>query len=301
VNIDVYRPEVAGAQVDTKRKPVIIIACGGGGKDPTTGSPLTGKHAAGYHDLGEALSRAGFWAIIPSRRGDPKRTPQMRDNLAPQFHRLPEELFQDQGPNDGGHSHRRHVAELAWLVENLHSIFGPYLDVRRVGILGKSAGGGVALAAAAQLGERIASVALWGSALRTSQWFAGPKADAFFSEVLDRRGVRYQRDTFLHEMCDAIDFVGAVHPPALFACAVSDPYAPVPPEPDKWSQLSEQVELMRYAARCRYAKVVGVKGAEHSMFVEQPAWGAYISTLAGWFTETLLQKPVAPTGSSAEN
>ena len=175
MNIDVYRPEVAGAQVDTKRKPVIIIACGGGGKDPTTGSPLTGKHAAGYHDLGEALSRAGFWAIIPSRRGDPKRTPQMRDNLAPQFHRLPEELFQDQGPNDGGHSHRRHVAELAWLVENLHSIFGPYLDVRRVGILGKSAGGGVALAAAAQLGERIASVALWGSALRTSSGLQVPR------------------------------------------------------------------------------------------------------------------------------
>lgn len=105
---------------------------------------------------------------------------------------------------------------------------------------------------------------------------------------MSKKLAAYHRETFLHEMCDAIDFAGQVESPAMFACAVSDPYAPIPPEPDKWSSLSEQVELMRYAIRCRYAKVVGVKGAEHTMFVGQPAWAAYISTLVGWFAETLL-------------
>jgi hypothetical protein len=69
---------------------------------------------------------------------------------------------------------------------------------------------------------------------------------------------------------------------------VPDPYAENPPERDPWTSLEEQVELMRYAIRSRYAKVVGVKGAEHTMFAEHPAWEAYVSTLIGWFAETLL-------------
>lgn len=291
INIDIYPPQVpdAGGGFENRRRPVILVVCGGGGKDPRTGSPLVGKHAAGYHDLGEAFSRAGFWGIIPSRRGDPQRTTELRGNLAPEFrHRLPEELLHDEGPNDGDHSHRRHVTELTWLVETLPSIFGSDLDVRRVRILGKSAGGGVALAAAAELGERIASVALWGSALTTSQWFAGPKSDLHFDKVLDQRGIQYNKGMFLHDVCDAIAFVGQVASPTLFTCAVPDPYAEKPPERDPWTSLEEQVELMRYAIRCRYAKVVGVKGAEHTMFAEHPAWEAYVSTLVGWFAETLL-------------
>ncbi|MCI0538888.1 MAG: hypothetical protein L0Z50_27085 [Verrucomicrobiales bacterium] len=290
INIDVYKPQSTDSQSNVDRRPAIIIVCGGGGKDARTGSPLVGKHAAGYHDLGEALSRAGFWGIIPSRRGDPQRTTDLQANLAAQFRlRLPEALLQDEGPNDGVHSHRQHVAELTWLVENLDSIFGAELDTGRIGIIGKSAGGGVALAVAAESGKRITSVALWGSALKTSQWFAGPKADSFFQEVLDKRGVHYHRETFLQEMCDSIDFVGQVESPTLFACSMSDPYAPVPPEPDKWSSVSEQIELMRYATRCRYAKVVGLKGAEHTMYAEQPMWRAYASTLTQWFDETLVR------------
>ena len=289
INIDVYKPQADGALSNKKRYPAVVVVCGGGGKDACTGSPLIGKYVARYHDLGEALSRAGFWAFIPSRRGDPQQTSEMYANLAPQFRsRLPKVLFQDDGPNEGLHSHRNQVAELIWLVENIPSIFGPDVDVRHVGFIGKSAGGGVALAAAAELGKRVASVALWGSALRTSQWFGGPKADSFFEEVLNKRGTRYNRETFLRDMCDAIDFVNQVESPTLFACAVADPYAPKPPEPDKWSSLNEQIELMRYAIRCRYAKVVGVKGAEHTMFAEHPAWEAYVSTLIGWFAETLL-------------
>jgi len=296
INVDVYEPQTAGSRASDDPKPALLVVSGGGGKDTCTGSPLIGKHAAGYHDLGVALSEAGFWTIIPSRRGDPQRFAQSRAGVAAQFRdRLPADLLQDEGPNDGFHTHRRHVAELTWLAENLSFIFGPGLDVRRVGIVGKSAGGGVALAAAAELGKRVASVALWGSALKTSQWFAGPKADSFFEEVLSKRGIRYQREAFLQEMCDAIDFVGRVQAPILFGCAMPDPYAPVPPEPDKWTSLSEQVELMNYAIRCRNARVSGLKGAEHSMYKEHPGWHAYISGLIGWFAETM------PDGEEAAN
>jgi pimeloyl-ACP methyl ester carboxylesterase len=213
----------------------------------------------------------------------------VRSDLAANFReRLPDGLFADEGPNQGRYSHRQHVAELRWLVENLSENFGPDLDVTRVGILGDSAGGGVALALAAELNERIASVALWGSALRTSQWFTGPNADSFFEEVLDASHVRYDRRTFLLELCDAIDFVGQVTAPIMFTCAMHDPYALVPTKPDKWSSFGEQIELMRYAIHSRYGKVLAIKGAEHTMYLEHPAWRPYISGLTGWFAETLL-------------
>jgi pimeloyl-ACP methyl ester carboxylesterase len=110
--------------------------------------------------------------VIPSRRSDPQRTIQARTNLADTFReRLPAELLKDEGPNQGTYSHRNHEAELTLLIENLAAIVGPDVDNRRVGILGDSAGGGVALVAASKLGERVDSIALLGSALKTSQWF----------------------------------------------------------------------------------------------------------------------------------
>lgn len=290
INIDIYPPQLpdAGGGLANRPRPAILVACGGGGKDPSAGKSLIGKLAASYHDLGESFSHAGFWTIIPSRRGDPLRTINVRPNLAANFRkRLPDQLFADEGPNQGRYSHRQQVAELRWLIENITENFGPDLDASRVGVLGDSAGGGVALALAAELNERIASVALWGSALRTSQWFTGPKAESFFKEVLDASGVRYDRNGFLLELCDAVDFVGRVRAPMLFACAVADPYAPVPTKPDKWSSIGEQIELMRYAIHSRYGKMIAVKGAEHTMYSEHPAWHPYISALTGWFKETL--------------
>ncbi|HEV2842614.1 MAG TPA: hypothetical protein VGW39_14925 [Chthoniobacterales bacterium] len=288
INVDVYAPRGSDVRDAKDSNPAVVVVCGGGGKDARTGKEtLIGKHAAAYHDLGESLSDAGFWAIIPSRRGDPQRTQALHQNLSPQFGRLPQVLFVDEGPNEGPHSHKSHVVELTYLVENLASIFGPGLDVTRVGLLGKSAGGGVALATAATVGNRISSVALWGSALRTSQWFTGPKADSFFYEVLDSRGVSYDKEAFLDGMCDAIDYVAQIEVATLFACAAFDPYAPTPPEFDKWSSASEQLELMRYAIHSRYSKTVTVKGAEHTMYKEHLAWRPYIKTLTEWFSETL--------------
>ena len=143
------------------------------------------------------------------------------------------------------------------------------------------------MALATELSERIASVALWGSALRTSQWSTGPKADSFFQEVLDARRVLCDRRTFVLELCDAIDFVGQVTAPIMFTCGVPDPYTLVPTKPDKWSSIGEQIELMRCAVHSRYGKVLAIKGAEHTMYMEHPAWRSYISGLIGWFAETL--------------
>ncbi|MCI0538889.1 MAG: alpha/beta hydrolase fold domain-containing protein [Verrucomicrobiales bacterium] len=291
INIDVYPPQLANREgvLGNRPRPAILVACGGSGKDPAVGKSLIGKLAASYHDLGESFSLAGFWTIIPSRRGDPQRTVEGSSNLAANFSkRLPRQLFADEGPNQGSYSHRKHVAELRWLVENLSENFGPDLDSSRIGVLGDSAGGGVALALSAELNARVASVALWGGALRASQWFTGHKADSFFQEILDASAVRYDRETFLLELCDAVDFVDKVAAPMMFGCAVPDPYALVPSKPDKWSSIGEQIELMRCAIRSRYGKVLGVKGAEHTMYREHPAWPPYISALTAWFEETLL-------------
>lgn len=288
INIDVYPPAAPAPSGGFATRPVVIVACGGAGKDLRLGKSLVGKFAASYHDIGEWLAGAGFWAIIPSRRGDPQRTNEARTKLADTFRdRLPAELLKDEGPNEGAYSHRNHEAELTWLIENLAAVVDLGVDNRRLGILGDSAGGGVALAAAAKLGERVASIALWGSALKTSQWFVGPKADSFFEEILIKPGIRYARQEFLREMCDAVDFVGRIEVPIMFACAVTDPYAPSPSSSDKWSDVNQQLELMRYAIRCRYSKAAAVKGAEHTMYAEQSAWTAYASTITEWFGETL--------------
>lgn len=289
-NVDIFPPHLPSCAAASQSRPgkLVVVVCGGGGKDMRVGAPSAGKHGASYHDIGESISRAGYWIIVPSRRGDPQRDARLRPGLAEHFRlRLPEELLCDLGPNEGLHSHKGHVAELKWLVEHLPEVVGLKLDPTSIGILGKSAGCGVALALAAELGEKVGSIALWGAALRTSQWFAGPKADSFFQDVLDKRGVKYHRETFLREMCDAIDFVDRVTSPILFACAAHDPYAPATPELDKWTSIGEQVELMRYAINARFAKLVAIKGAEHTMYAELPAWPCFINTLTGWFQETI--------------
>src|SRR5262245_27768536 len=100
VNVEIYPPLEGGRPSWSAACPVIIIAAGGGGKDLRTGGPATGKYAAAYHDLAVSLAAAGFFVLVPSRRGDPQRTPFLRDGVSREFaDRLPTELFEDEGPN----------------------------------------------------------------------------------------------------------------------------------------------------------------------------------------------------------
>jgi alpha-beta hydrolase superfamily lysophospholipase len=274
-NVDVYLP--AGIRPERNAAPGIVMVIGGGGKDLLTGEPR-GKYAVAYHDIAVHFSDAGFWVFLSSRRGDPSRTRASLHLTAPSFRdRLLCKAAQDE----------KHVAELKILLQNLTRYEIRGLDLSRLGILGKSAGGGVALRLVSELSDRFASVALWGSALRTSQWFRGPKGDEFFKDVLDKRRVAYDRAAFLAEMCDAIDFVNAVTAPMLAACAAPDPYAPLVPETDRWSSPEEQLQLLKYAVSCRQARSVVVKGAEHTMYREHAAWRQYAQILSSWFAETL--------------
>jgi alpha-beta hydrolase superfamily lysophospholipase len=283
-NVDVFLP--ADIRPERKAAPGIVMVIGGGGKDLLTGEPR-GKYAAAYHDMAVHFSDAGFWVFLPSRRGDPSRTRASLHLTAPSFRDRLCETAQDENPNEGKHTHLKHVAELKILVQNLTRYEIRGLDLSRLGILGKSAGGGVALRLVSELSDRFASVALWGSALRTSQWFRGPKSDEFFRDVLDNRRVAYDRAAFLAEMCDAIDFVGDVTAPMLAACAAPDPYAPLVPETDRWSSPEEQLQLLKYATNCRQARSTVVKGAEHTMYRELAAWRQCANTLSSWFAETL--------------
>lgn len=284
-NVDVYVPTLM--RPTRKAAPGIVMVIGGGGKDVLTGEPR-GKYAAAYHDIAAHFSDAGFWVFLPSRRGDPSRTRASLTVTSPLFRdRLLCQAAQDENPNEGQHTHLKHVAELKILIQSLALYESRGLDLSRLGVLGKSAGGGVALRLVSVLPDRFVSVALWGSALRTSQWFRGPKGDEFFKDVLDKRRVAYDRAQFLADMCDAIDFVGAVTAPMLAACAAPDPYAPLVPETDRWSSPEEQLQLLKYAVSCRQARSVVVKGAEHTMYREHAAWRQYAHILSSWFSETL--------------
>lgn len=290
-NVDVYTPETAEScqQIDSSHGfPGIIIVAGGGGKDMLTGTVVRGKHAAAYHDVAECLAANGYWVFVPSRRGDPQRTPEQRLKISGTFKdRLPVELFADVGPNSGTYSHNRQLAELRTLITNLPSLCGGGLDNNRLGVLGKSAGGGVALALASELQSKISSVALWGSSLKTSQWFDGPKADEFFQEVLSARQIHFDRAEFLDEQCDAIDFIKNIRVPLFLACSIPDNYSVEPSEVDRWATVEDQIELLRYAINAHYARVSILKGAEHTMYRGLPSWHNYAVTIKSWFTETL--------------
>jgi len=148
LNVDIYEPARICAENPPKTGgvPAIVVAAGGGGKDLLSGDDKRGKHAAAYHDLAEYLAGEGFWVLVPSRRGDPQRTSELRGGLCPLFgHRLPQELFKDHGPNEGFYSHKRQVAELKTVIDHLPQLCGETVDVRRTGVLGKSAGCGISL------------------------------------------------------------------------------------------------------------------------------------------------------------
>jgi pimeloyl-ACP methyl ester carboxylesterase len=296
-NVDVYAPDILDNYQQTGPMnccPGIIIVAGGGGKDMLTGTAPRGKHAAAYHDLAECLAADGSWVFVPSRRGDPQRTPQQRLAISADFQaRLPPELFADSGPNDGTYTHLRQVSELRTLITNLPRLCGSGIDTSLLGVIGKSAGGGVALALASEMRGKIVSIALWGSALKTSQWFGGPKADEFFQEILTARQITYDRDEFLGEMCDAIDFIEKIYAPLLLACSMPDPYCGEPPEVDRWATVEDQIELLRYAVNAHYARMSVVKGAEHTMHRGLPAWRNYAATIKNWFRETLYKKSAA--------
>lgn len=289
-NVDVYHPLPIHFQQDAtplEGTPAIIIITGVGGKDFITGGAFCGKYAVAYHDLAQHLADAGFYVLVPSRRGDPQRTREYVASISGKFkNRLPEDFFCDEQPNEGSHSHLRQIEELKTLIKRMPDL-GAGVDKNRIGIIGKSAGGGIALRLASEVQSDIKSLALWGSSLRTSQWFNGLK-DTFIERILTARKIRFDREEFLSEICDAIDVVGEVSAPVLFACAAHDPFAPEPPELDVYSNPEEQVQLMRYAISSRYVRVAIVKGAEHTMYRGLPSWQNYANTLQSWFQETLL-------------
>jgi dienelactone hydrolase len=289
-NVDIYPRGQRLIGADSLEKfPAIVIAAGGGGKDLVTGDARRGKHAAGYHDLAEYLAMQGFWVLIPSRRGDPQRTPELQSGLCPLFReRLPGELFADPGPNEGIYSHERQRHELKTVIECLPELCDHSVDMQRVGLLGKSAGCGVSLRLTSENADKISSLALWGGSLNVSQWFAGPRSDHFFKRVLEDRNIRYDRQAFMDDLCNATDFVGYPSCPILFACAALDPFAPEPTEADPWATPEEQMQLMHYAVRSRYSKVTILKGAEHTMYKELQAWRSYALTISNWFQETLV-------------
>lgn len=291
-NVDVYEPAPLGATAlrrPSEKIPAIVIAPGGGGKDLLTGDGNRGKHGAGYHDLAEYLANQGFWVLVPSRRGDPRRKLEQRSALCSMFsERLPDELFADHGPNEGCYTHKRQVAELETVIDNLTSLCGSAVNSERIGLLGKSAGCGVSLCLTNKISTKVSTLALWCSSLNSSQWFTGPKADDFFKRVLSDRQIRFERNSFVSDLCNAVDFVGQVKIPILFACTWRDSYAISPTEPDPWATAEEQMQLLHYAVNARDARVTVVKGAEHTMHRELPAWRSYAATLGDWFRETLL-------------
>ena len=290
VNVDIYEPAGIDRTLATKGLiPAVVIAAGGGGKDLLSGNERRGKHAVGYHDLAEYLAGEGFWVLVPSRRGDPQRTPELRSTLSHLFtERLPCEFFLDHGPNVGNYSHQRQANELKTVIERLPELCGRTVDVTRVGLLGKSAGCGVSLCVASAMGERVAALALWCGSLKSSQWFSGPKADDFFKGILSDRQIRYERAAFVNDICDAVEFVGGVHVPILFACTLSDSYGSEPTERDPYATAEEQLQLLHYAVNAHYARVTIIKGAEHTMYRELPAWRSYTLTLGNWFKEVLM-------------
>ena len=154
-------------------------------------------------------------------------------------------------------------------------------------MLGKSAGGGVALAFASEMRDSVAALALWGSALKNSQWFRGPKADTYFERILSARQISFDRVAFQREICDPIDYVEQITAPVLFACAYQDQYASQPSEADPFCSVEDQTQLLHYAVNARYARATAIKGAEHTMHKDAPAWPAYARTLVSWFEETL--------------
>ena len=81
--VDVYEPEDLG----NGHAPSIILVVGGAGKDLRSGDgPTRGKSAVGTHDLASLLASEGYWAFVPSRRGDPAWT-------CKDWELLPERLF----------------------------------------------------------------------------------------------------------------------------------------------------------------------------------------------------------------
>jgi dienelactone hydrolase len=287
-NVDVYQPSNPASKRSNPRSPAVIVVAGGGGKSSRPGEAVPGAYLASYHDIAACLADAGFWVFVPSRRGDPCRTPLEQDSLSESLRRrVPSALFAEPGANEGTHSHLRQLAELKAVISRLEDYRGAGLDVERVGLFGKSAGGAVALRLASEMPQLIGSVALWGAALKTSQWFKGPRADEFFRTILDARGIRYDRLQFLNEICDAVDYVAGAQAPLLFGCGTGDPYATPAVAPDTYTNADEQLVMLHYAVHSRRSRVMVVKGAEHTIWRESAAWVPYASSICDWFVETL--------------
>lgn len=290
-NVDVYEPKLPAMRFPPKDRmlPAIIIICGAGGKDFLTGGQLCGKYAVAYHDLAQHLSDVGFWVFVPARRGDPERSPAAALNISSQFKdRLPVEYWSEEKPNEGLHTHFRQIEELRSLISSFPRSFES-VDVGRIGLIGKSAGGGIALRLAFELGAgHIKSLLLWGCSLRTSQWFRD--RPTFVQKTLVSRSVRIEPDAFLNSICDPIDYVDKVEAPILFSCTAPDPFAPEPPEPDPYSNPGEQAQLLHYAIRSRNSRASIVKGAEHTMHRTAAAWQNYVGNIEGWFRETLVHR-----------
>lgn len=284
-NIDVYAP------VDHGRgpRPAIVIASGAGGKLlKRAGESVAGSYLASYHDIATHLANDGAWVFVPSRRGDVQWTLEKRLRIADFLRdRLPECLFADCGPNEGAHTHENQFQELRTVLDHLRDYEPMGLDTSRVGIFGKSSGGGIALKLAAQAADRVRSVALWGVSLTTSQWFRGPKAGHYFETILESRDITHDRERFAAELCDAIDHISGVQVPLLLGVAAADSYAPQKIGPDEYTNPEEQLAFLHYAVLSRRARVVAVKGAEHTMWRESAAWPDFASTLSNWFRDTL--------------
>lgn len=259
--VDLYHPHKMGV-MSSERLPAIVVVIGGGGK---TGHPPE-KYIRCYHDLGFTLAQAGFYTLIPSRRGDPRR-PE-----AP-------------APNEGEHTHANHLEELASVMAYLQS--QTEVDSNRIGLYGKSAGAGITLEYAAGHPDQIQSIALWGAALTTSQWFLSSKADQFFEHVFWSRNISVNKERFCQHFSDAITYVSQVPQPLLLACSAPDPYAPSPVAPDKWTTPEQQLQLLSYSIQSRYAQVAIIKGAVHTMYSAMPKFNEYAQLLVNWFQTTL--------------
>jgi pimeloyl-ACP methyl ester carboxylesterase len=284
IAVDVYKPDTGNGPA-----PSIILVTGGAGKDLRSGDDTTrGKSAVGTHDLAAVLASEGYWAFVPSRRGDPAWTYKDWEVLPERFRaRMPRALCDGNAGNNGTHTHLRQVEELHALQSWMQASNIAGLDASRIGIFARSAGCGIALRHAASVGKSIRAMFFWGAALRTSQWFLGPKSDEYFNRVLTSRGICVDRQEFCRGLCDAIDWVGAISIPLAFGCADWDGYAPVKSERDPWTGPEEQIQLLRYSLNARDAIVIIVKGAEHTMYLEHPTWTAYSTAIISWFREKL--------------
>jgi len=239
--------------------PPVIVVVGGGGKEIR--SSLTSKYFAHYRLLAEHLAGLGYVVAVPSRRGDPDCRWLGWDR-------------------QGTHTHRRQVEEIKATLDHIR---GPMGQPTRAILITKSAGGGVGLAFAAQYPQSIAAIGLWCPALRTSEWFRGPRGEELLESVFGGdRQIKIDRKAFCADLCDAIEHVGVVHAPLLIAGSMPDAYAQPKIDADRWTDPDQLLQLAARAVWSRQVEVRIIKGAEHTMDASHPRFPEFLDVFGSW-------------------